>query len=304
MRRRDVLMGLGAALVTACARGENAAPGRAASPGAAGEAPASDPFAALEASVGGRVGVYALDTGSGRQLGRREDERFAMCSTFKWALVAAILARVDRGELALDERVPYGASDLLEYAPATRAHVGEGSMTVEALAQAAITKSDNTAANLLLTRVDGPAGLTRFLRRTGDPITRLDRNEVSLNGNERGDVRDTTSPRAMANLLRLVLCGDALSPPSRARLEGWLRACETGKERLRAGLPADWAAGDKTGTGANGAVNDVAFVVPPGRAPLVIAAYLSESRAPLAALVTAHAEIARIVARELGRTAT
>jgi beta-lactamase class A len=304
MKRRDVLLGLGAALATACARGESAAPRRSATPRAAGDAHVLDPFAALEESVGGRVGVYALDTASGRHLGRREDERFAMCSTFKWALVAAVLARVDRGEIALGERVRFGVSDLLEYAPATRAHVAEGSMTIEDLAQAAITKSDNTAANLLLGKVEGPAGLTRFLRRIGDPVTRLDRDEPSLNTNERGDVRDTTSPRAMANLLRIVLCGDALSSESRARLVAWLNACETGLGRLRAGLPPDWAAGDKTGTGKNGAVNDVAFVVPPGRASIVIAAYLSDSRSSLEALAAAHAEIARIVARELARTAS
>jgi beta-lactamase class A len=253
----------------------------------------------IERSVGGRVRVFALDTGSGRHLSQREDERFALCSTFKWALAAAILARVDRGKLALDERVHYGQSDLLDHAPTTREHVADGSMTIEALAKAAITNSDNTAANLLLTKVDGPPGLTVFFRHLGDAVTRLDRTEPSLNENIRGDVRDTTSPRAMVSLMQSVLCGDVLSRGSRDRLVDWLSACETGLDRLRAGLPADWAVGDKTGTGLDGAVNDVALAIPPGRPPILIASYFSESTSALPLLNAAHAEVARIVARHL-----
>ena len=296
MRRREVLLSVGAALVTACAGGGSSSRRRVA---AALSAP--DSLAEVEASVGGRVGVFALDTGSGNHLGHREDERFAMCSTFKWALVAAVLQRIDRGGVSLDERVPYDSSALLEYAPTTREHVSDGFMTVEALAKAAITNSDNTAANLLLAKVDGPAGLTRFFRSLQDPTTRLDRNEETLNTNERDDPRDTTSPRAMANLMQQVLCGDVLSRGNRDRLTGWLNACETGRDRLRAGLPSHWTIGDKTGTGLRGAVNDIAIAVPPGRAPILIAAYTSDGTSPLASMNAAHARIGRIVATHLAR---
>jgi beta-lactamase class A len=254
----------------------------------------------LEARVGGRIGVFALDTGTGRQLAHRADELFAMCSTFKWVLAAAVLVRVDRAELSLDERVSYGRSDLLEYAPFARAHAHEGALTVEALARAAVTVSDNTAANLLLAKTGGPAGLTGFVRSLGDLVTRLDRTEPALNSNLSGDPRDTTSPRAMVGLMRQVLCGDALSKASRQRLLSWLRDCETGKERLRAGFPGSWIVGDKTGTGARGAVNDVAIATPPDRAPVLVAAYMSDGRAELQALQAAHGEIGRLVARELG----
>jgi beta-lactamase class A len=260
-----------------------------------------DALAAIEASVGGRVGVFAFDTGSGQHLAHREDERFAMCSTFKWALAAAVLARVDRHELTLDERVPYGPSDLLEYAPTTRANLSTGAMTVDALAEAAVTKSDNAAANLLLAKIDGPPGLTQFFRRVGDPVTRLDRDEPTLNANVLGDVRDTTSPRAMASLMQAVLCGTVLSEGSRDRLLHWMNACETGRERLRAGLPADWSVGDKTGTGLEGAVNDVAIAVPPGRAPILIASFMSESTASIASLSAAHAAVGRLVASRASR---
>jgi beta-lactamase class A len=169
-------------------------------------------------------------------------------------------------------------------------------MTIGALAQAAITVSDNTAANLLLAKLGGPAGFTEFVRSLGDPVTRLDRAEPALNSNDPGDVRDTTSPRAMVELMRQILCGDALKSTSRERLLTWLRASETGKDRLRAGLPHDWIIGDKTGTGQRGAVNDVAIALPPGRAPILIAAYLSDAKAGLPALVAAQADIGRLVA--------
>ena len=137
-----------------------------------------------------------MDTANGQQLAHRADERFAMCSTFKWVLAASVLAHVDRGALALDEQVPYGPADLLEYAPAAKASLDRGFMTIEALAVAAVTISDNTAANLLLAKTGGPPGLTEFMRSCGDTVTRLDRLEPDLNDNIEGDPRDTTTPRA------------------------------------------------------------------------------------------------------------
>ncbi len=247
--------------------------------------------------MGGRVGVFAV--GASRELAHRADERFAMCSTFKWVLAAAVLARVDRTDLSLSERLRYGSTDLLEYAPVTREHLAEGAMTVDDLARAAVTVSDNTAANLLLAKVGGPKSVTQFVRALGDPVTRLDRDEESLNENQPGDVRDTTSPRAMVGLMREVLCGDVLSSASRERLLGWLRACKTGKNRLRAGFPQDWRVGDKTGTGERAAVNDVAVAFPPGRAPILVASYMSDGHAEFETLVAAHAEVAWVVAREL-----
>ncbi len=248
----------------------------------------------IERNIGGRVGVFVLDTQTGRRLAVRADERFAMCSTFKWLLAAQALAAVDRSQLALDTRVPYTSDDLLEYAPVAKEHLRRGYMKVEDLARAAVVVSDNTAANLLLDKLGGPQGLTQFARSLGDPTTRLDRNEPSSSGNEAGDVRDTTSPRAMVLLMNRILCGEALSPSSQQRLLGWMQASETGKARLRAGLPPHWAVGDKTGTGEHGACNDVAIAKPPGRAPVLIAAYLSEGHAPLEQLEAAHADIARI----------
>jgi beta-lactamase class A len=273
-------------------------------------APVADPtvdreLADLETYVGGRLGVFALDTGSGRTLAHRADERFAMCSTFKWVLAAAVLARVDRGELALDQRIAYGKADLLGHSPVTEEHVAEGALSVEVLARAAVTVSDNGAANLLLGQVGGaggPAGLTAFVRQAGDGVTRLDRNEPALNSNEPGDPRDTTSPRAMVGLLKAILCGDVLKPASRERLLAWMKACETGKDRLRAGFPGDWVVGDKTGTGENMAVNDLAIAVPPGRAPILVAVYTSEGidEDDGARHLATHVRVARLVSSNFG----
>jgi beta-lactamase class A len=232
---------------------------------------------AIETSTGGRLGVAALDTGSGMAIGYNADQRFAMCSTFKLLAAATTLKRVDDKADKLDRVISYGEADLLEYAPIARQHVGEGGMTIAALCAAAVEYSDNTAANLLLKEMGGPAALTRFARSIGDPVTRLDRNEPTLNEAKPGDPRDTTSPAAMLADMRRVLLGDILQPASRAQLDAWLAGNTTGAKRLRAGLPPDWQVGDKTGTG-DATFNDIAIIRPPGRQPLLATVYLTEAK--------------------------
>jgi beta-lactamase class A len=256
-----------------------------------------DEISAIEAKLGGRFGVMALDTGSGARLAHREDERFAMASTFKWLLAAFLLAKVDRGEITLDQREPYGAVDLLPHAPVTKAHLAEGGLGLGQLVEAAVEVSDNGAANLLLKRYGGPAALTAFLRSIGDDTTRLDRIEMALNSNLPGDPRDTTTPAAMVATMRKVLLGEVLAPASRERLVFWLKGCQTGQARLRAGFPKGWVAGDKTGTGENAAINDLAIAWPPGdRRPVLVACYTSGSKATLDAIERAQARIGGLVA--------
>lgn len=261
-------------------------------------------IAAIEQRIGGRVGVGAIETGSGAMIGHRQDERFSMASTFKWLLAAGVLKRAQIG-MSLDDHMLFDRSDLLGHSPVCETRIdpetGIGRMSVAELCEAIITVSDNCAANLLLAPMFGPEGLTRFIRETGDSVTRLDRNEPSLNENAPGDERDTTTPEAMAQTAaRVMTTEDVLSSAMRAKLIGWMRASTTGLDRLRAGLPKTWNAGDKTGTGGNGSHNDIAVAFPPGRAPIVIASYLSESAAGDAVKAAAHAEIARIVVQEFG----
>lgn len=254
---------------------------------------------AVEADIGGRLGVAMLDTATGTLTGYRLDERFALCSTFKAFAAAAVLARVDAGRDAIDRRVKYTSGELVTYSPVTKDRIGEPGMTLAELCEAAVTLSDNTAGNLLMAAIGGPAGLTAYVRGLGDKVTRLDRIEPFLNEAEPGDPRDTTSPAAMTATLRTLVLGDALSVDSRARLTGWLVGCKTGDSRLRAGLPAGWRVGDKTGGGGRGATNDIAVLWPPGRPPLVVAAYLAEASAPPERRNAALAAVGRVVAQAI-----
>ncbi len=229
-----------------------------------------------------------------------------MCSTFKLPLVAAILQKVDRQELSLRQAIAYTKADLASYSPVTEKNVEEGSMTLEALAEAAQTLSDNTAANLLLQRLGGPPGLTRFFRSLGDETSRLDRFEPELNHTAPGGL-DTTTPEAMARTAATLLAKDTLSDPSRGLLTDWLRQTKTGRARIRASLPSDWLAGDKTGTAAGigepSKYNDVAIAWPPGRGLVVITTYF-ETAAPTEDTrdedQAVLAEAGRIAARWLG----
>jgi beta-lactamase class A len=253
----------------------------------------------IEKRTGSRIGVAALDAGSGKHLDHRSEERFPMCSTFKFLAAAGVLKRVDDGQEKLDRFVSYGEKDILEYAPVTKAHLVDGGMTLGALCAAAIEQSDNTAGNLLLDTIGGPSGLTKFARSIGDETTRLDRKEPELNSASPGDERDTTSPAAMcANMQRLVL-GNVLSESSRRQLEDWLRHNETGTLLIRAGVPKTWTVGDKTGRCGNGATNDVAIIRPPGHAPIVIAIYSIGSAGSADDCSAILAETARAVADSL-----
>lgn len=278
LRRRSVLVGAGTSLLlAACARMVRA-------PERQAEQLFTDiarQLAALESSAGGRLGVALYTPSEDRLVVHRGDERFGMCSTFKLPLAALILAAADSGELRLDLPVLFGEADMLDYAPVTRRHLAVGSMSVGALAQAAQETSDNVAANLLLRLIGGPAGFTRRMRALGDPVTRLDDTEPGMNLVLPGTVENTTTPAAMARAVAHFLGADSpLSSASRQMLGRWLQDTQTGMKRLRAGLPAGWISGDKTGTASDnrpgGMVNkynDVAVVWRPDGELVVIAAY-------------------------------
>ncbi len=227
----------------------------------------------------------------------RGTERFAMCSTFKAPLAGLVLASVDERRISLDQPVRFGAADLLDHAPVVRAHIDSGVLTVAELARGAVTVSDNSAANLLIPLVGGPAGVTAFARRLGDRVTRLDRIEPALNENRKGDPRDTTSPVAMAGLMRRLLFG-ALTPASTATLRGWLEESSTGARRIRAGLPPDWRAGDKTGTCGN-AWNDVAVIRSANGRDYLLSVYLDRATVGSVRADATIAEVARILAPQM-----
>jgi beta-lactamase class A len=254
---------------------------------------------AIEVRSGSRLGMSALDVHSGTHFGYREDERFPMCSTFKAMAAAAVLAKVDAGKERLDRFVRYGQADLLSYAPVSRAHVGQGGLPLGDLCAAAVEYSDNTAANLILASLGGPAGWTRYVRSLGDTVSRLDRIETALNASIPGDPRDTTTPAASLADWRKTVLGDALTPASRQHLQDWLIACKTGETRLRAGLPRHWKVGDKTGTwsaeNAYATSNDLAVIWTETQ-PILITCYVTgPDRVPGKVRDAAIADVARLV---------
>jgi len=254
----------------------------------------------IQKKVGGRMGVHVLDSQSGKRLGVGDDQRFAMASTFKVPLVAALLWQVDRGAFPLAHVLPIDKKDLVAKSPVLEPRIAAGAteLTVRELCAATITYSDNAAANVLLAGIGGPAALTTFMRSIGDETTRFDRIEPELNSNLPDDPRDTTTPRAMADSMLKIFTQDVLSLASRAMLIEWMAASRTGLDRVRAGLPKSWPASDKTGTGANGAFNDLVITWPPSRRPILIAVYMSGSTLPPKELSAAQAAIGEFIGNQ------
>ncbi|MEV7807064.1 class A beta-lactamase [Microbispora sp. NPDC088329] len=273
---------------------------------AAAAAPRTDvskALRALEASFKGRIGAYAIDTATGKTIGYRAGERFALASTFKAIAAGAVLARTSDRELT-GKVVHWTAGEVKPNSPETGKHVKDG-MTLAELARAAIIYSDNTAGNMLLKRIGGPKGLTRYFRTLRDPISRLDRWETELNVWSPKEKRDTTTPASVARDLRALTVGDALGAKDRSRLIGWLRDNTTGDARIRAGLPKTWIVGDKTGTGGTyGTANDIAVVWPSkDAAPIIMAIYTNRRAAADAGDDAVVARTATVLARGLGRLA-
>ena len=248
------------------------------SPPAAAPAPSPEErLADLEAAAGGRLGVYALDTANGAQLGFRANERFPFCSTFKLVLVSAILARSAHEASLMQQRLHFGQGDLVHYSPIAEKHLADG-MTVAELSAAALQYSDNTAANLLIGLAGGTAAVTAYAASIGNEVFRLDRRETELNSAIPGDPRDTVSPGAMTHSLQVLALGDALPAVQRQQLVDWLRGNTTGDGRIRAGVPAGWQVADKTGTGGYGTTNDIGLLWPPQRKPILLAVYYTQEK--------------------------
>jgi beta-lactamase class A len=254
--------------------------------------------------IGGRLGVHALDSQSGKRWGLDESSRYAMASTFKLPLAAALLWQVDRKAFTLDHTLGIARKDVIEHSPVVEAKIAAGAdaMTIRDLCHAILVQSDNAAANVLLNGIGGPKGLTNFFRSLGDDISRLDRNEPGLNNNMHGDPRDSTTPRSMVDSMLRIFTQDVLTLPSRALLIEWMIASRTGLDRVRAGLPKSWNPGDKSGTGANGAFNDLVIAYPPNRRPVFVAVYMSESTRSPAELAAAQVEIGSLVGKVFAET--
>ncbi|WP_425572315.1 class A beta-lactamase [Pseudonocardia eucalypti] len=242
-------------------------PGPASTPGAAAAAERAE-FERLELDFDARLGLYAVDTATGREITFRADERFGYASTHKAFSAAAVLQRTPLDQL--DRVVTYRQSDVVSDSPITAQHASTG-MTLRAIMDATLRYSDNTGGNLLFRELGGPAGLAAALRAVGDTTSQVDRIEPDLNRVTPGDLRDTSTPRALANTLRAFTLGDALTPDKRKVLVDMMCANTTGNTDIRAGVPAGWLVADKTGSADYGTRNDIAVLWPPNRPPIVIA---------------------------------
>jgi beta-lactamase class A len=260
-------------------------------------------IAAIEAKSGGRLGVAVLDTASGARTDHRGNERFPLCSTFKVLAVSAVLKRAETGREHLDRRFVVRRADLVAYSPVLKDRIGD-TVTLAELCAAAMTESDNTAADFVLKSLGGPAAVTAYARTIGDTVTHLDNNEPLLNHSMPAGLakNDTTSPAAMASDLQTLVLGDALAPTSRDQLRTWLLGCKTGDKRLRAGLPEGWQCGEKTGSDeSNGSTNDIGVLWPPQqRPPVIVAAYLTQTKAKYEDREAALADVGRAVVAALG----
>jgi len=251
-----------------CVTAEAPAPAAPAAQQAAVAVAPHQKFGKLERKFDARLGIYAVDTATGRNIAYHADDRFAYASTYKALAAGAVLRRSTADEL--NRRVTYSSSDLVSYSPITKKHVDTG-MTLRALLDAAVRYSDNTAGNLLFRELGGPSGLNTVLRRIGDTTTRADRVEPGLNETTPGDTRDTSTPRALAGSLRAFAVGTALPADRRASLTKMLRTNTTGATLIQAGAPDGWRVGDKSGAADYATRNDIAVVRPPHRAPIVVA---------------------------------
>lgn len=319
--RRTVLTATtGLLLATTGCGSDDAAPSR--SPGTTAGAPSAAPtttstrttvppaaaervrreIGRLERSLDGRIGAYAIDTGSGREVDHLGDDRFPLHSTFKAFVAAAIVARARTDDPGLlQRRVRWTTGDVLDNSPVTDEHLEDG-MTVAELCAATVATSDNTAANLLLRELGGPSSLTRYFRSIGDGVSRMDRYEPSASWWSPGEAHDTTTPRAAATDVRRVALDGPAPVADRRRVLGWLRASTTGATRIQAGLPKRWTVASKTGTGfTHGSANDVAIIWPGGgRAPLLMAVYTYRDDRDADGDDAVLAKTATILARGLG----
>lgn len=252
----------------------------------------------IEAAGGGTLGVEIFNTASGASVGINQDRRFGHASSFKFSLAALLLQRHAAGTIDADRHVTWSEADMLGYAPFTRERIATGA-TLRELARAVQTISDNTAANILLRELGGPAAVTAFWRSLGDEISRLDRFEPELNLVTAAEFRDTTTPAAMARTVAKIVYGDVLPDVERAELKRWMAETGTGLNRVRAGLPEGWVAGDKTGTselvGSDYNYIDIGFAEgPKGEGPLTFACYFRARQNVDETLASGETTLARV----------
>ena len=258
---------MGLAAVAACGRKQSFTPPTLSDP-AEPLPPLEDRIGLLEKRDNALVGLYAVNLDSNVTVAHRDNDMFAMCSTFKAYLSARVLQKAQRGELTMTDALYVDPAAVIANSPISGPKAGS-SLSLNELCQAVLQRSDNTAANMLLHLIGGPPAITEFARSIGDDRTRLDRWETELNSALPGDPRDTSTPRALGGGIRAILTEEVLDEAHRKQLEEWMRGNVT--SRMRAGLPSGWSSADKTGTGDFASTNDVGIVYGPNGEHILLA---------------------------------
>jgi beta-lactamase class A len=287
-RRHLLIGGLALTALTACQRTS------ALTDPAEPVAPIDDRIGALERRHNAYVGLFALDVASGHAVAYRDNDPFAMCSTFKVYAAARVLQKVQSGDLRLENSVYIDPAAVVPNSPVTGPKAG-GSMSLTQVCEAALQRSDNTAGNLLLRTIGGPQAITDFARSIGDDRTRLDRWETELNSAMPGDPRDTSTPRALGTGFLTLLTASVLAATQRQQLEDWMRGNVTSARSMRAALPGGWTTADKTGAGDYGSTNDIGVVYGPNGRKLLLS-IMTRTQSPNAAADMMQPLIAEVTA--------
>ncbi|TNH41791.1 class A beta-lactamase [Photorhabdus luminescens] len=248
-----------------------------------------------EQTLNARIGVAVIDTASDKIVSYRGNERFPLNSTFKALLCGVLLSEVDKGKVALTDAIQFNKTELVEYSPVSEKFVAPASMNWQQLCSAAVSYSDNTAANLIAKKVGGPAAMNLFFSGLGDSVTHLDRYEPELNSAIPGDERDTTTPVAVSQTLQKLTLGEVLKPSSRQQLVEWMRDDKVADALLRSVLPAGWKIADKTGAGDYGSRSIISIVWPKNSSPLIVAIYITQTEATIVQSNEAIARIGKIL---------
>ena len=222
----------------------------------------------LEIAAKANIGVYAVDTDSGKIINYNPSKRFAYCSTHKVFTVAEILHRYSPEQL--QEVIHYKEDDILSYAPVTKEHVDTG-MTLFDICEAAVRLSDNTAANLIIAKLGGIKNFKLALRELGDDITNPVRLEPEMNEFIPGDDSDTSTPKQMALNLQKYILGDVLNEEQKQILINWMTDNTITDNLIKASVPDNCKVIDKSGSGTYGTRNDIAIIYPESGKPIIMA---------------------------------
>jgi len=244
----------------------------------------------------GRVGFSALVLETGESAALHGTDKFPMQSVYKFPIAMAVLAKVDRGELSLEEKVRVLKSDLPPkdiHSPLRDKHPeGEVDFTVSELIQAAVSVSDGTASDVLMRLAGGAAAITNFLIQLGVKEINVATTEAEMAADNSVQYRNSATPEAMVRLLRLLHEGRGLSAGSREFLLKVLVETSTGPQRIKGLLPAEAVVAHKTGT-SKATCNDVGLLALPNGKHLALAIFVSDAESDLKMRESVIARIAR-----------